>query len=80
MSVSSRVGYCKGECMEVVLLFLSFLFFLLAVLFMLLMNGGQLPFFKSKTLPTREEISKLAADEFAREYAKYREEAIRRGK
>lgn len=66
--------------MEVVLLFLSFLFFLLAVLFMLLMTGGQFPFFKLKTLPTREEISKLAADEFAKEYAKYREEAIRRGK
>jgi len=38
------------------------------------------PFFKSKTLPTREEISRLAADEFMKEYAKYREEAIRRGK
>jgi hypothetical protein len=66
--------------MEVVLLFLSFLFFLLAVLFMLLMNGGQLPIFKSKTLPTREEISKLANDAFVTEYAKYRDEALRRGK
>jgi hypothetical protein len=75
-----QIFIAKETCMEVVLLFLSFLFFLLAVLFMLLMNGGQLPFFKSKTLPTREEISKLANDAFAAEYAKYREEAIRRGK
>jgi hypothetical protein len=80
VAADQQTFIAKETCMEVVLLFLSFLFFLLAVLFMLLMNGGQLPFFKSKTLPTREEISKLAADEFAKEYAKYREEAIRRGK
>jgi hypothetical protein len=65
--------------MEVVLLFLSFLFFLLAVLFMLLMNGGELPFFKSKTRPTLRDLSKMAADEFALEYNNYRQESLRRG-
>lgn len=65
--------------MEVVLLFLSFLFFLLAVLFMLVMTGVELPFMRKKNPPTRIEIGKLTNDAFAEEYAKYRDEAIRRG-
>lgn len=65
--------------MEVVLLFLSFLFFLLAVLFMLLMNGGQLPFFKKRTPLTLQHLSKLADDQFTEEYNKYRHEALLRG-
>lgn len=65
--------------MEVVLLFLSFLFFLLAVLFMLLMNGGKIPFFEKRPPLTREHVSQLTDAIFADEYAKYRHEAILRG-
>lgn len=65
--------------MEVVLLFLSFLFFLLAVLFMLVMTGVELPFMRKKIPPTRTEIGKLVDSEFTNEYNKYRDEAIRRG-
>jgi hypothetical protein len=65
--------------MEVVLLFLSFLFFLLAVLFMLLMNGGKIPFFEKRHRPDLEDLSKLTADAFALEYNNYRQESLRRG-
>ncbi len=65
--------------MEVVLLFLSFLFFLLAVLFMLLMNGGKIPFFEKRPPLTLQDLSKMADDKFAEEYTKYRHEGIRRG-
>ena len=65
--------------MEVVLLFLSFLFFLLAVLFMLLMNGGKIPFFEKRPPLTLQDLSKLADEQFTDEYNKYRHEAILRG-
>jgi hypothetical protein len=65
--------------MEVVLLFLSFLFFLLAVLFMLLMNGGKIPFFEKRPPLTLQDLSKMSSEQFAAEYAKYRDELLRRG-
>jgi hypothetical protein len=65
--------------MEVVLLFLSFLFFLLAVLFMLLMNGGKIPFFEKRPPLTLQDLSKMADEKFTEEYNKYRHEAILRG-
>jgi hypothetical protein len=65
--------------MEVVLLFLSFLFFLLAVLFMLIMSGGKIPFFEKRPPLTIGDLSKMTSDQFATEYAKYREELLRRG-
>ena len=65
--------------MEVVLLFLSFLFFLLAVLFMLLMNVGKIPFFEKRPPLTLQDLSKMADAQFTEEYNKYRHEAILRG-
>jgi hypothetical protein len=65
--------------MEVVLLFLSFLFFLLAVLFMLLMNGGKFPFFEKRPPLTLLDLSKRTDELFTDEYNKYRHEALRRG-
>jgi hypothetical protein len=66
--------------MEVVLLFLSFLFFLLAVLFMMVMTGVDLSFLRpSKRELTTKHLSELASDVFTDEYNKYRHEAIRRG-
>lgn len=65
--------------MENVLLFLSFLFFLLAVLFMLVMTGVDLSFLRRpKREVTIQDISKLTDEMFKAEYDKYRTEALRR--
>jgi hypothetical protein len=66
--------------MEVVLLFLSFLFFLLAVLFMMVMTGVDLSFLRRpKREVTVKYLNELASDVFNHEYQLYRVEGIRRG-
>jgi len=70
----------KETCMEVVLLFLSFLFFLLAVLFMMVMTGVDLSFLRRpKREVTVKYLNELASDVFNHEYQLYRVEGIRRG-
>ena len=64
------------------MLIVCILFFLLAVLAMLLMNSEKLERLfsrRSKHEVTIKYLGELASDVFADEYQKYRVEAIRRG-
>lgn len=63
------------------MLVVCILFFLLAVLSMLLMNSEKLErIFSRRAAPTVQEISRLTDEAFQAEYNKYRQEALRRGK
>jgi hypothetical protein len=63
------------------MLVVCILFFLLAVLSMLLMNTKKLErIFSRRAAPTVQEISRLTDEAFQAEYNKYRQEALRRGK
>ena len=62
------------------MLVVCILFFLLAVLAMLLMNSEKLEkLFSRRSAPTLEDLSKLTGDQFALEYNNYRQESLRRG-
>ena len=63
------------------MLVVCILFFLLAVLAMLLMNSEKLEkLFSRRAAPTVQEISRLTDEAFQVEYNLYRQEALRRGK
>jgi hypothetical protein len=63
------------------MLVVCILFFLLAVLSILLMNVKKLErIFSRRSAPTIQEISRLTDEAFQVEYNKYRQEALRRGK
>ena len=62
------------------MLVVCILFFLLAVLAMLLMNSEKLEkLFSRRSAPTLLDLSKLSAEQFAVEYNNYRQESLRRG-